>query len=276
MTDDLPATPSTVHGIDFSGGRSGGNSTWIASGTLDEGSLKIDECRTGSSLPGSSTQREPFLETLRDWMREQGSCAIGMDFPFGLPAKLVEEETWVDFAAGFPKQYPDADMFRMKCQQASPGEELTRATGDTAQTPYSPYNLRMYKQTYHGIAGLLSPLVQEDEICVLPMMEPEEGKPWLFEVCPSATMREQGYRSSYKGTTQEHRAARTRILKNLQGSGTLTIRAQGVLSSVLRDSGADALDSVISGFAVTKQLLHPERVLPERLEGPEVEGHVYV
>lgn len=276
MTENTPEPPEKVHGIDFSGGRSAGNKSWIASGKLEEGSLKIDECRTGSSLPGSSTQRDPFLDALKDWIREQESCAIGLDFPFGVPADLVEEESWTEFVANFPKRHQDADTFRMACQRAAPGEELKRATDEAKDTPFSPYNLRMYKQTFHGIADLLAPLVREQEVCVLPMMDPEPDKPWLLEVCPSSTLQAQGYRASYKGSTQEHRAARTRILKSLQGSGSLTIRAQGVLSNVLRDGGGDAMDSVISAFAATRTVIEPERLGPDELDGPEVEGFVYV
>ncbi len=275
MTDQPPQPPEMVHGIDFSGGRSAGNNSWIASGALESGSLKIDNCRTGSSLPNSSTQREPFLDALRDWIAEQESCAIGLDFPFGLPATLVDEDNWHDFVVNFSKRHQDADAFRMACQRASPGAELKRETDEVNDTPFSPYNLRMYKQTYHGIADLLSPLVQDEEICVLPMMEPEEGKPWVLEVCPGSTMRAQGHKVSYKGTTQEHRAARTRILKNLQGSGTLTIRAQGVLSNVLRDGGGDALDAVISAYATTGAVLDPDKLLPGEFDGAQVEGHVY-
>lgn len=275
MSTPTPEPPEQVHGIDFSGGRSAGNNSWIASGSLDEGSLKIDACQTGSSLSGSSTQREPFLEALRSWIREQESCAIGLDFPFGMPAELVEEETWLDFVVNFPKHHSDADMFRMACQRASPGAELKRETDEEMDTPFSPYNLRMYKQTYHGIADVLAPLVREGDVCVLPMMEPEPDKPWLIEVCPSSTMRAQGQKMSYKGSTQEHRAARTRILKQLQGSGKLTIRAQGVLSNVLRDSGGDALDAVIGAYATTGAVLDPDHLMPDSLHGPEVEGHVF-
>lgn len=275
MSDQTPELPDYIHGIDFSGGRSAGNNSWIASGALEEGSLKIDDCRTGSSLPNSSTQRDPFLNALKDWISEQESCAIGIDFPFGMPAELVDEDNWYDFIVNFPKRHQDADAFRMACQRASPGAELKRETDEINDTPFSPYNLRMYKQTYHGIADLLAPLVREEEICVLPMMEAEEDKPWLLEVCPGSTMRAQGHKVSYKGTTQEHRAARTRILKNLQGSGTLTIRAQGVLSNVLRDGGGDALDAVISAFAATTTVLDDDKLFPGELDGPEVEGHVF-
>lgn len=275
MSDQSLERPAKVHGIDFSGGRSAGNNSWIASGALDEGSLMIDACRTGSSLPGSSTQREPFLDALRSWILEQESCAIGLDFPFGLPAELVDEDDWRDFVLGFPKRHQDADAFRMACQRASPGAELKRETDEVNDTPFSPYNLRMYKQTYHGIADVLAPLVREDAVCVLPMQEPEPDKPWILEVCPGSTMRAQGHKVSYKGSTQEHRAARTRILKNLQGSGTLTIRAQGVLSNVLRDSGGDALDAVIGAYATTGAVLDEDKLLPDGFDGPEVEGHVY-
>lgn len=275
MSEDQPDPPERVHGIDFSGGRSAGNNSWIASGPLEDGSLKIDDCQTGSSLPGSGTQREPFLEAIKDWIKNQESAAIGLDFPFGMPAEMVDEDSWREFVLNFPKRHQDADAFRMACQRASPGAELKRKTDQIKDTPFSPYNLRMYKQTYHGIADVLAPLIREDEVCVLPMMDPEPDKPWLMEVCPESTMRAQGQRVNYKGTTQEHRAARTRILKTLQSSGTLTIRAQGVLSNVLRDSGGDALDAVISAYGVTGTVLDPEKLVPQEADGPEVEGHVF-
>lgn len=284
MSDaDSPAAPSLpselpedVHGIDFSGGRSGGKRSWVSSGTLEDGSLKIDDCRTASELAGSGTQLDTFLEALVEWIREQGFCAIGMDFPFSIPADLIEEDTWEEFVRSFPKKYSSPDEFRMACQRKAPGEEKKRETDKAKDTPFSPYNLRIYKETYHGLADLLAPLVEAEAVSVLPIQEPETDKAWVFEVSPAATMKAEGQRQQYKGTTQEHRAARTRIIKQMQNSGTLTIRAQGVLSSVLRDSGGDALDSVLSAYQVTQVLLDGDRIIPDELDGPRVEGHVYV
>lgn len=268
--------PTEVHGIDFSGGRSGGKRSWVSSGLLDEGSLKIDDCRTASELAGSGTQRDMFLEALVEWIKDQGFCAIGMDFPFSIPAELIEEDTWEDFVRALPKTYNGPDEFRMACQRKAPGEEVKRETDKVKGTPYAPYNLRIYKETYHGLADLLAPLVEDDAVCVLPIQEPEPDKAWVFEVSPAATMKAEGQRQQYKGTTQEHRAARTRIIKQMQNSGTLTIRAQGVLSSVLRDSGGDALDSVLSAYQVTQVLNDPDRLIPPEFDGPRIEGNVYV
>lgn len=268
--------PETIHGFDFSAGRSAGKRSWISSGELDDGSLKIDNCRTASELPGAGTSRDSVLDAAVDWIEEEGFCAIGMDFPFSIPAELVEEDTWEEFVRGFPKTYDGPDEFRMACQRKAPGEEVKRATDEAKDTPFSPYNLRTYKQTYHGLANLLAPLLESESVSVLPIQEPETGKAWLFEVNPAATMKAEGQRQQYKGTTQEHRAARTRIIKQMQNSGTLTIRAQGVLSSVLRDSGGDALDSVISAYQVTQLMLEPEKILPETFDGPRLEGHVYI
>jgi hypothetical protein len=268
--------PQEVHGIDFSGGRSAGKRTWIASGAMEDGSLKIDDCRTASKLPGSGTQRDKFLDALVDWIADQGFAAFGLDFPFSMPAELIEEDTWEAFVRAFPKKHDSADHFRMACQRKVPGEEITRGTDKEKETPFSPYNLRLYKETYHGIANVLAPLVEDDSVCVLPMQEPEVGKPWIFEVSPASTMKSSGQRQQYKGSTQEHRAARTQILKQMQGAGKLTIRAQGVLSSVLRDSDGDALHSVIGAHMVTQVLLHAEdKLIPDEPHGDIIEGHVY-
>jgi len=107
--------PTEVHGIDFSGGRSGGKRSWVSSGLLEEGSLKIDDCRTASELAGSGTGRDTFLEALVEWIKDQGFCGIGMDFPFSIPADLVEEDSWEEFVRSFPKKYAGPDEFRMAC-----------------------------------------------------------------------------------------------------------------------------------------------------------------
>ncbi len=264
-----------VHGIDFSGDRSAGKRSWVASGDLGGTSLKVDACRDATELPGSAAARETFLEALNAWITEQPGAAIGLDFPFSLPEAVIEEDSWEAFVRGFAKRFPDEDEFRFTCQRVSPGRELKRATDEAHKAPLSPYNLRLYKQTYHGIANVLAPLIEADAVRVAPFQEPDPDKPLLVEVCPAASMIARGHKTSYKGTTQEHRAARTRILKALQSDGTLSIRAQGVLTSVLRDSGGDALDAVIAAYAATQAVSDHDRLYPDSFDGPAIEGNIY-
>ena len=79
--------------------------------------------------------------------------------------------------------------FKTKCNDAAGNNELKRKTDEETSTPFSPYNLRMFRQTYFGIKDILAPLVIDKIACVLPMQQPEQYKPWIIEICPASTLK---------------------------------------------------------------------------------------
>lgn len=271
-----PAIPvRTIHGIDFSGAPDAGSKIWIASGHADGGTLVITACRRAATLPGSGRRRELALEALRAFLAGAGDAAIGLDFPFGVPRAVAGDVAWSDFVAGFRTRFPTADAFREAAVHAAGGKELRRVTDREAQTPFSPYNLRLYKQTYHGIRDVLGPLVRDGHIAVPPMQPAVAGRPLVLEICPAATLKELGLYVPYKGREAQHRRGRERILRTLEERGLATVAGDEVRTAVLEDAGADALDGVLAAVAVWRGVAGGLAVPVARPEY-EVEGYVWV
>jgi hypothetical protein len=261
-----------VYGVDFSGAKDAGKHIWVASGVIEGDALRIETCRRADALPGSSKQREPCLSALRTFIVGKDDAAFGCDFPFGLPGPLVDQGSWESFVLAFPGRYESADAFRQACREAADGSELKRATDEESETPFSPYNLWLYRQTYYGIRDVLYPLVRDGAACVLPMQTPQPEKPWLLEVCPASTLKREWLYYSYKGREEQKREARERILEGLEEKGMLVIPDQEIRGKILENQGGDALDSVIAAIATVRALRSPE----PRGEIYALEGYVYV
>jgi len=253
--------------VDFSGAKDAGKKIWIASGELRDGTLEIRSCLSARSLFDCGTDRQGCLEALRDFVEKQKASVIGMDFPFGLPRELVKNLKWETFVRSFARSYPNPEAFRSACLGAAQGAELRRMTDWEAQSPMSPYNLRLYRQTYYGIAQVLAPLVRRGSACVLPMQKARPGKPWILEVCPASTLKRLGLYTSYKDSTVKKGAARRRILKRLEKLGMTYKKAEPLRSSILSNGGGDALDSVVIAFAVSRLLRKPDQC--------RIEGYIY-
>jgi hypothetical protein len=264
-----------VYGIDFSGARNAGKKIWIASGSIDRDVLRIENCRPAAeALPGSRRDRDQCLSALQDFIASQGACAIGLDFPFGLPRDLVKEYgCWEDFVLSFPDRYSGPKEFQ-DCCKAAGGRELKRATDRESQTPFSPYNLRLYRQTYYGIRCVLHPLVQNQLAYVLPMQSALPGKPWILEICPASTLKQEALYQPYKGRREAHRKAREHILREIEEKG-LSIPAE-LQAEIAADREGDALDSVIAAFATFRALHDPASLVPEDNDAYKLEGYVYV
>lgn len=248
--------PARVHGVDFSGAIDAGRRIWIASGVVEDGTPRIVDCRRAEELPGSGRRRERALAALRELIAGERAAAIGLDFPFGLPAPLVPDGSWVDFALAFAGRYPDPEAFRHACVTQTGGRELKRLTDLEARTPFSSYNLRLYRQTYAGIRDLLAPLVRADVARVVPMQPVAPDRPWLLEICPASTLKRASLYRSYKGQTLAQRVARERILASLGSSGALAI-PDAVRRRALDDPGGDALDSLIAAAATSGAVRDP-------------------
>jgi hypothetical protein len=211
-----------------------------------------------------------------------GPSAIGLDFPFGLPAELVEETGWEAFVRSFATRYPTPQSFREGCTAAAAGRELKRITDREWRTPFSPYNLRLYRQTYHGIRDLLEPLVRAGSVCVLPMQPAVAGRPWLLEICPASTLKwlESSTRRKlsvpYKRRTDQHRAARRRILRAIEARRDLAVPDPTVRAAILDDPGGDALDSVLAAWAAFRAASRPHLLNQVDNEAYMIEGSVYV
>ncbi|RZN33437.1 MAG: hypothetical protein EFT35_10655 [Methanophagales archaeon ANME-1-THS] len=245
-----------IYGVDFSAAADAGKKIWIASATVEEWGLRIEDCCRAENLKGSGRDLNRCLAALRNFIEREGVCAFGFDFPFGLPRSLVNTDSWEDFVLSFPQRYSSPEEFHKSCLSDAGGSELRRVTDVESQTPFSPYNLRLYRQTYFGIRDLLGPLLRNQLVCVLPMQRPLSVKPWLLEVCPASTLKRIGVYSPYKGRKEKHHVARAHILESLEEMSSLSIPT-ALRREVIGDHHGDAIDSVIAAFTTFRALLNP-------------------
>ena len=237
-----------VVGIDFSGARDAARRIWIASGVVAGSKLKVIDCIPAAELPRASCG-QPFVALTSFIEGLPTESVIGIDAPFGLPAGVTHAASWRELVESFPADYADADSFRATCLGSAGGRELRRETDAAARTPFCAYNLRLYRQTYHVLRDVLSPLVTTGGVSVAPMQERSAGRRLVVEVCPASTLKNHGLYVPYKG--RRLRSARGRILNRLVRQERLSV-PPAVAARVLGDAGGDALDSLVAAAAARR------------------------
>jgi hypothetical protein len=270
--------PTAIYGIDFSGALSAGRKIWISLAVIKGDSLEIRDSFRGLSLPNSGKGLYDCLAALVTFIASHKNSIFGLDFPFGIPYKMSENfgcETWPGFIFSFPEKFSSPQEFQRNCKQVFGGREAKRTTDRESHTPFSPYNLRLYKQTYFGITGVLYPLLKNGRACVIPMQEIIDDKPLLLEICPKSTLvKEKIADKKYKGKLKEHWDNRRHILNRL--TEKQVIIPKYLKRSILADTEGDALDSVIAVYAVGKCLLNPTFPFPAGWKQEyAIEGYVY-
>jgi len=260
-----------IGGIDFSGARAAGERIWIAWCRIAEDTLNLVDLFQAKSLPGSGPARRLSHTVLAQFIGSQNDAVFGLDFPFSMPRTLVGETTsWKEFVLGFDGAYPSPEDFRNLARARIAGKEIKRATDIESRAPFSPFNLRVFRQTYFGIRDVLAPLIQTNTACILPMEQPVDGKAWVIEICPASTLKKEHFGSPYKGRTHNRRAARRRILKFLEEHFHLMVSADAMRSAIIDDVGGDALDSVLAALAVFKAYRNSFNIdvsFPYQIEG---------
>jgi hypothetical protein len=262
-----------IIGVDFSGGAQAGRKIWIAAGRVEDNRLLIDECVRGVALPDSSRDRAQCLAALRAFIRSAGDALIGFDFPLSLPRQLIAEKQWTPFIRSFPARYGTPQDFRRACFTAAHDRELKRVTDVETKTPFSPYNLRLHRQTYFGLRDVISPLVRDRSVCVLPLQPARSDVPRLIEICPASTLKRMELYFPYKGKAIEQREARALIWRSLQREGlNLAGRLKPI---VLADPEGDALDSIIAAWATYQVRTAIARGFDRAKPEYRIEGYVY-
>jgi hypothetical protein len=183
-------------GVDFSGAEDAGRKIWISYGIYSAGSLTIKSCNSLARLTGSK-ERDFCLRFLRDQIASNPDAVFGLDFPFGLPLEITGGQAWEDFILQFPGKYPDAEAFREDCRRQTGNREFKRRSEKEHKAPFSPYNLRLYRQTYYGIRDILHPLVMEKLACAPPMQTVDPDRPVVVEICPACLLKKMGMYRPY-------------------------------------------------------------------------------
>jgi len=257
-----------ILGVDFSGASDAGRKIWVAEGRLDgNGALELLTCVAAIDLPGGGTAPAEAVPALARHIAGLGFARVGCDFPFSLPRELVTARSWRSFALRYAAEYADADSFRAIMRSRHNAIEHKRMTDRIAGTPFNSYNLRLYRQTWWGIVGLLSPLVRTHRAIVRPQQKLAAGKPTLIEVCAACTLKSIDLYPPYKGRKSTHRKARRRILDHLVDRGALLAPARSMRRRLLDNEGGDALDAVIGAVATSRADLGKEPDAYQRLEG---------
>lgn len=268
--------PQRIYGIDFSGALNAGNKIWIAAGKIQDDVLVIEKCDRAETFTGAGRARDDCLNGLCDFIGLQQDAAFGLDFPFGLPQEVtINSTSWEDFILSFSQNYVSPQQFRTRCFALANRKELKRYTEQVQQTPWSPYNLRLYKQSFHGMGQLIAPLVRRKAICVLPMQQPVAGKPWLLEVCPASTLKKMGLNRPYKRKGEAGEIAREEILERLEATRQLGVISEELRSTAIGNSAGDALDSIIAAVTTFRATRKPLLLPCELPNIHALEGYVY-
>jgi len=249
-----PVAPLRVVGVDFSGARHAGRAIWIAEGSREGDAFRLVSCLPARALADGASSREPALAALVQYIAALGDAVVGIDVPFGLPEPLVGADDWPGFVRRFADRWPDPASFRADCRAAAGGRELRRRCDVEARTPFSPYNLRLHKQAWHGIAGLIAPLVLTGRVVAAPMQEVAPGRPVLLETCPASFLKRSGdgLYKPYKGAAPALRDQRRTILAWLVGRRYLHAPSEAHECRILDNTGGDALDAVIAAIIALK------------------------
>ncbi len=258
-------TTRPILGVDFSGAALAGEKIWIARAHFSNQKLVFDDLTSAADLPGGAPERDSALRSLVAYIGSFEAPICGFDFPFSLQADELDRPNWRDWVVSISERFAEADAFRAAYAGAR------RATDTAAKTPFAPLNLRLYRQTYYGIAQVLAPLLRAEALA-LPFDEPDASRTWLVEICPASLLKKHKLYFSYKGKSDAQRENRERILSESEQRFALEI-PDAMRQSALKDAEGDALDALLSAVCVVRAL-NANDWAPKN-ESEKVEGRVY-
>jgi hypothetical protein len=236
--------------------------------------LVVEDCYRATDHWGSD--RESAHAGLRARAVE-GFAVAGFDFPFSLPAPVLEARCggdWRGLVEWVSDDGPeDPDAFASACRSTAreltpDGSAALRRETDLRRAALCPYGRRVQYQTFYGVRNVLSWLADRDDAVVRPMQERdgsgEKAEPTqVVEVYPAATFGWLGlYREGYKND-------RERRETNLSGIEDCSVDLGG-----FRETYADNHDALDSLAAAVSAGRVSDRDPP--LHGPRSEGHIYV
>ena len=121
---------------------------------------------------------------------------------------------------------------------------------------------------------MLSPLLTEKAVCVLPMQHPIGARPWIIEICPASTLRRERLQThGYKGRKEHCRNNRAEIVKTITRHFALALSPE-IRDCVVGDSGGDALDAVLAAVATYRAHSSNECLKPAD-QVQAVEGRIF-
>jgi hypothetical protein len=256
----------TILGVDFSGAALAGEKIWVSRAIFDGATLRFDFLERAADLPYGASEREAAISALRHWVSSHSGAICGLDFPFSLEKSALSEQNYADWLQNFAARFPDAETLQ------NSGSDARRECDIAAKTPFSPLNLRLYRQTYYGIRDVLAPL-RASGARVLPFDEPLNDAIWLLEICPASLLKREKLYLSYKGKSDSQRQNRETILHEMASRAHFELPAE-MQKRVLQDAEGDALDAILAAICPHRALMAPQKLRAQN-ETEKLEGRVY-
>ncbi len=297
----MPAAPRLptfdhVYGVDFSGARLAGHTTWIAhlvpapppaAGAARAAAWELVALDSLARLAGTA-DRAPALAHLTAMVRASDRALWAFDFPFGLPlevlppgsgwrahGRLVREFEGDDYGLGL-------ECVRRARLRGGP-MHVRRLTDARARAPFDPYHYRIIYQTFYGLRDVAGPLAEERDTAVLPFQygRAPAARRVLVETCPASTLKRlelphQRYKQPEGGPlTAVRRRTRRAILDGLARHVVLDRAGDRHRRRIMRDPGGDALDAVVAALGGAQAVRGADHAAIARHPRFRREGHLF-
>lgn len=277
----------TVYGVDFSGARLAGHTTWVAEAAVagDGAGLALTALDSLAAL-GGQAERAGALAHLVARITASRDALWAIGAPFGLPVEVLDEGAswpallrWVgawDEDAGYALGLWALGRAR---SLGGPGH-IYRATDRAARTPFDAYHYRVIYQTFHGMRDVLGPAARVRETAILPFHHRRlrGAHRVVVETCQASTLKRMGLpHQNYKqpeggALTALRRRTRHTILAGL--APRIAIPAL-LRRRAMRDPGGDALDAVIAAVGAHEAFAATDHAAVARDPRYRREGYQY-
>lgn len=248
-----------VYGIDFSASkRDAGRKTWIAEARREDDGLHLEELADAATMLECSPKRDSTLEALVGFLNDFDGEAVGLDFPFGLPATLLEEaDSWRDFIDGVRNgewgrlgeiSGPTEFHEQAKIYSEENDEELRRDTDDE-RDGQSPTGFRIRTQTFYGISRVLAKL--GEGVAIPPMDDVNNASRCIVETYPAAVFRHLSDASD-EGYKRDTRNAIDNRRENICALGDEGVKFGDYKRYAVASD--NALDAVAAAYATSENL----------------------
>jgi hypothetical protein len=279
----------SIYGVDFSGARLAGKTTWIA---------RIERARTARGpaftlgsldrldrLAGTA-ERRPALEHLVELVRQSTDALWALDFPFGLPIELFPARARWSRQLAFVREFAADDYgLGLECVRRARalGDKLhiRRQTDVDARAPFDPYHYRIIYQTFYGIHDVLAPLWRDARTVVLPFQYATlaTADRALVEACPGSTLKRlglphQNYKQPAGGPLTRRRRLTRRVI--LDGIDEIIHLGARERRAMMRDPGGDAIDAVLAAIGAAQAFAAVDHAAIASHTRYPREGHLYV
>jgi len=260
----------TIYGVDFSAHEGdAAYKTWVAEATHEGDTLRVSSVRCAwDAFDLSAAGRAGTLPALVSFLGDESNALVGLDFPFSLPAAVVEDRfdatTWPAFLAEFTEVWSSP---RALFDDVNDTEGTVRRDTDDEHGGQPPAGWRIKTQTYYGNSAVLAPLVRDHDASA-PSFRSEGSGPTLLETYPAGVFDEAGLnRDGYKGVPEDCRERRRANVDGLRSEGVEL--PEDVASLAAHND--DALDSLACAYAAWR---HADEDL--HAHGDSIEGRIYV